>query len=89
MIQVIEDECDKLYGKGSFKQIISKWSSIVTDRAKCDTEKKNGLWTLLKKMRFESDDENNEGNTSTPSMTIWCVAHRSNLIWKSQNVLEN
>jgi hypothetical protein len=84
MIQAIEDGCDKLYGKSSFKQIISKSSSIVTDGAKCNTGEKNGLWTLLKKMRQESDDENNEGKTSIPPlMTIWCVAHRSNLAWKS------
>lgn len=35
-------------------------------------------------MRHVSADENIEDNTSIPPlMTIWCVAHRSNLAWKS------
>jgi len=40
MMQAIEDGCDKLFGEGSFKKIILKTSSIVTDGAKCNTEKK-------------------------------------------------
>ncbi|XP_025190261.1 uncharacterized protein LOC112590884 isoform X2 [Melanaphis sacchari] len=84
MIRAIEDGCDKLFGEGSFKKIILKTSSIVTDGAKCNTGEKNGLWALLKQMRHVSADENTEAETSIPPlMTIWCAAHRSNLAWKS------
>jgi len=40
MIRAIEDGCDKLFGEGSFKKIILKTSSIVTDGAKCNTGEK-------------------------------------------------
>lgn len=66
MIRAIEDGCDKLFGEGSFKKIILKTSSIVTDGAKCNTGEKNGLWALLKQMRHVSADENTEAKSSIP-----------------------
>lgn len=40
IVQAIEDGYNKIYDKGSFKQIISKSSSIVTDGVKCNTKGK-------------------------------------------------
>lgn len=56
-------------------------TSVVSDGASVNTGKYEGLWIQMKKERRASN------NSNLPLFSIWCIAHRVNLVWKA--VCEN
>ena len=57
-------------------------SSLVTDSASANTGEKGGLLTIIDRMRGGAQTDYSD-ECLCSLMKIWCMAHRSNLAWKS------
>lgn len=80
LLGAVKQACDTALGTKFHKEIFRNVSSVVTDGASVNIGDKQGLWKLL-------DDElretGNEETVHSPLLKVWCVAHRSELAWKT------